>query len=241
MHKLMDLITIISYICTVSVGFGLAVVAAIVKLRHCAAGCVPHSKAVAAVAVLLVMANACCAAVTLPMAAGMAMAAVDVAAVAIVLLMPLRVCGGEEPSEPSADGVDDGPHTVAAVTDGPQRPLVIETIAEQWSRRSDKPFLKEGITLASVAGDIGVSARLLSQYINSIHRQNFNTWVNGMRVEEIKRVMESEPDVTVAQLAQRTGFTDASAMAKVFRRFTGITPRQYRSGLTASAVAPQQR
>lgn len=197
----MDLITIISYICTASVGFGLAVVAAIVRLRRCTAGVVTYGKAAAAAAVLLIAANVCCVPMTLPVPIGVAMA-------------------------------------VAAATDVAQRPLVIETIAERWSRRSDKPFLKEGITLASAAEDMGVSARLLSQYINSIHRQNFNTWVNGMRVDEIKRVMESEPDVTVAQLAQRTGFTDASAMAKVFRRFTGITPRQYRSSLTANTVKP---
>lgn len=233
----MDLITIISYICTVSVGFGLAVVAAIVRLRRCTAGVVTYGKAVAVAAGLLIAANVCCVAMTLPVPIGVAMAVADVAAVAAVLLMPIRVRGSEEQSAQPADAADDVPPAVAA-TDVAQRPLVIETIAEQWSRRSDKPFLKEGITLASAAEDMGVSARLLSQYINSIHRQNFNTWVNGMRVDEIKRVMESEPDVTVAQLAQRTGFTDASAMAKVFRRFTGITPRQYRSSLTANVVKP---
>ena len=231
----MDLITIISYICTASVGFGLAVVAAIVRLRRCTAGVVTYGKAAAAAAVLLIAANVCCVAMTLPVPIGVAMAVADVAAVAAVLLMPIHVRGSEE--QP-ADAADDVPPTVAAATDVAQHPLVIEAIAEQWSRRSDKPFLKEGITLASAAEDMGVSARLLSQYINSIHRQNFNTWVNGMRVDEIKRVMESEPDVTVAQLAQRTGFTDASAMAKVFRRFTGITPRQYRSSLTANVVKP---
>lgn len=233
----MDLITIISYICTASVGFGLAVVAAIVRLRRCTAGVVTYGKAMAVAAGLLIAANVCCVAMTLPVPIGVAMAVADVAAVAAVLLMPIRVRGSEEQSAQPADAADDVPPAVAA-TDVAQRPLVIETIAEQWSRRSDKPFLKEGITLASAAEDMGVSARLLSQYINSIHRQNFNTWVNGMRVDEIKRVMESEPDVTVAQLAQRTGFTDASAMAKVFRRFTGITPRQYRSSLTANVVKP---
>ena len=234
----MDLITIISYICTASVGFGLAVVAAIVRLRRCTAGVVTYGKAAAVAAGLLIAANVCCVPMTLPVPIGVAMAVADVAAVAAVLLMPIRVRGSEEQSAQPADAADDVPPTVAAATDVAQRPLVIETIAEQWSRRSDKPFLKEGITLASAAEDMGVSARLLSQYINSIHRQNFNTWVNGMRVDEIKRVMESEPDVTVAQLAQRTGFTDASAMAKVFRRFTGITPRQYRSSLTANVVKP---
>lgn len=234
----MDLITIISYICTASVGFGLAVVAAVVRLRRCTVGVVPYGKAVAVAAGLLIAANVCCVAMTLPVPIGVAMAVADVAAVAAVLLMPIHVRGSEEQPAQPADAVDDVLPTVAAATDVAQRPLVIETIAEQWSRRSDKPFLKEGITLASAAEDMGVSARLLSQYINSIHRQNFNTWVNGMRVDEIKRVMESEPDVTVAQLAQRTGFTDASAMAKVFRRFTGITPRQYRSSLTVNTVKP---
>ena len=68
----MDLITIISYICTASVGFGLAVVAAIVRLRRCTAGVVTYGKAVAVAAGLLIAANVCCVAMTLPVPIGAA-------------------------------------------------------------------------------------------------------------------------------------------------------------------------
>ena len=110
----MDLITIISYICTASVGFGLAVVAAIVRLRRCTAGVVTYGKAVAVAAGLLIAANVGCVAMTLPVPIGVAMAVADVAAVAAVLLMPIHVRGSEEQSAQPADAADDVPPTVAA-------------------------------------------------------------------------------------------------------------------------------
>ena len=105
----------------------------------------------------------------------------------------------------------------------------MDTLIENWKRNAQKQYLKEGITLSMVARKIGVSPRLLSEYLNNVKGMNFNTWINSMRIDEVKEIIKESPDIAMVEIAQRAGFTDSSAMTKVFKRFVGMTPTQYRS------------
>lgn len=109
----------------------------------------------------------------------------------------------------------------------------VEQLVAEWIDREDMPFLNEGITLPKVAAEINISPRLLSDFINNIYEVNFNTWINQLRIEYIKRAIEQEPELTLADLAFRTGFTDQSAMTKVFKRLEGMTPRMYKDEIKA--------
>lgn len=112
----------------------------------------------------------------------------------------------------------------------------IEQSVRRWSQSAQKPYLREGLTLSSVADEMGIGPRLLSAYINKIHNQNFNSWVNGLRIEEVKRLLADQPTMTMSEIAVRTGFTDAPAMTKVFKRFVDLTPSTYRERAKNSAV-----
>lgn len=120
----------------------------------------------------------------------------------------------------------------AAQTIKPSQPTesgsLITPRVNQWSHSPQKPYLREGLTLATVAEEMGISPRLLSAYINSLHQRNFNTWVNGLRMEEVKRLLAQRPTLTMSEIAFRTGFNDAPALTKVFKRLEGITPSSYR-------------
>lgn len=88
---------------------------------------------------------------------------------------------------------------------------------------------RENITLDSVcrAGGVGRTActKLFSQYVNS-------TPIDYLRHYRISKSIEllTGTDLTVTQIAYETGFSGASFFAKTFRRITGITPCQLRSG-----------
>lgn len=105
----------------------------------------------------------------------------------------------------------------------------IELIISRWEQRTDKPFFDDGITLTTVAQSMGISPRLLSDYLNKIYGINFNKWINNLRIEEVKRMIEEHPQVTLTNLAQETGFTDSSAMSKTFKRIVGETPSSYKN------------
>lgn len=106
----------------------------------------------------------------------------------------------------------------------------IDEIVKQWSESPDKLYLTESITLSSAADSMGVSPRLLSDFLNNIYEMNFNTWIKSLRVEEVKRLLrQPEPKMTLLDIAALTGFPDASSMSKAFKLFTGVTPSAYRT------------
>lgn len=132
------------------------------------------------------------------------------------------------PIEETASDVQE-PAETASDTETPDR-RGIEEIVKQWSESPDKLYLTEGITLSSAADSMGVSPRLLSDFLNNIYEKNFNTWIKSLRVEEVKRLLrQTEPKMTLLDIAALTGFPDASSMSKAFKLFTGMTPSAYRT------------
>lgn len=105
----------------------------------------------------------------------------------------------------------------------------IEDLIHAWAVRPEKPYLAEGLTLAKVADEIGISPRFLSGFLNDIYEMNFNAWINNLRIEEVKRLIDAGTGKSMTDLAVMAGFTDLSAMSRIFKRITGITPSMYRS------------
>ena len=132
------------------------------------------------------------------------------------------------PIEETASDVQE-PAETASDTETPDRRRIDE-IVKQWSESPDKLYLTEGITLSSAADSMGVRPRLLSDFLNNIYEMNFNTWIKSLRVEEVKRLLrQTEPKMTLLDIAALTGFHDASSMSKAFKLFTGMTPSAYRT------------
>lgn len=107
----------------------------------------------------------------------------------------------------------------------------MDEIVREWSLRTDKPYTKDGLTLSDAAVQMGVNPRLLSAFVNDILDMNFNTWINKLRIDEVKRLMSEQPKLTMMDLADMTGFTDAPAMSRTFKRFMNVTPTQYKADL----------
>lgn len=105
----------------------------------------------------------------------------------------------------------------------------IEDLIHSWAERPEKPYLVEGLTLSKTAEEIGISPRFLSGFLNDIYEMNFNAWINSLRIEEVKRLIDARTGKSMTDLAVMAGFTDLSAMSRIFKRITGITPSMYRS------------
>lgn len=103
----------------------------------------------------------------------------------------------------------------------------IETILDNWVNDSSKPYLKSGITLDDVAASTGIERSLISKYLNSILKVNFNEWVNGLRIGEAKRMLQSDSNRSILDIALSCGYTDQSVFSRAFRRFAGTTPTAF--------------
>lgn len=104
----------------------------------------------------------------------------------------------------------------------------IDAIVTEWTRREDKPYLKESITIMQVAEQMGLNTRLLSNYLNSVKRRNFNAWINYLKVEETKLMLLADRSVSLSEIAFKMGFTDLASMSKIFKSIEGMPPSVYR-------------
>ncbi len=98
---------------------------------------------------------------------------------------------------------------------------------------ADKPYLNSDLTLQELAGKLSISTHNLSEIINTRLNRNFYDFINGYRVEEVKRRLadqESEKYSLLA-IAFDSGFNSKSAFNTIFKKLTNTTPSQYRKQL----------
>lgn len=53
-------------------------------------------------------------------------------------------------------------------------------------------------------------------------------YINSCRAEEARRILESDPEVTVASVAYELGFGTPRTMQRVFGKHFGMSPTQFR-------------
>jgi AraC-like DNA-binding protein len=97
-----------------------------------------------------------------------------------------------------------------------------------------KPYLDSELTLSSLAKDLSISRSQLSLLINEGIGDNFYDFINKYRVEEVKTLMV-DPQVknyNLLGIALEAGFKSKSTFNLIFKRFTGLTPTEYRKNLS---------
>ncbi|MEK6480338.1 helix-turn-helix domain-containing protein [Catalinimonas sp. 4WD22] len=103
--------------------------------------------------------------------------------------------------------------------------------------KHDKVYLNSELTLPVLADQLKVSHHHLSQVINEQFDLNFSDFVNKHRVEEMKNRL-TEPayqHYKIEQIAFDTGFNSKSTFQSAFKKFTGLTPSQYRKNMLNQA------
>lgn len=96
----------------------------------------------------------------------------------------------------------------------------------------NKLYANNDLSLPKLAEEIGVSVNYLSQVINQQSGQNFFDFINRYRVEEVQKHIQNKPEITMLDLALDAGFNSKSAFYAAFRKYTGLTPSQYKKSLS---------
>lgn len=85
----------------------------------------------------------------------------------------------------------------------------------------------EEITLSDVAKEIHLNASYLSTLFRQVTGVTFKEYLNRIRIEEAQRLLLNT-DYPIMQIAVSCGFSDQSYFTKVFKKHTGLTPKQFR-------------
>lgn len=93
----------------------------------------------------------------------------------------------------------------------------------------EKPYLREDLRLTDLQRVFPISRSYLSQLFNRELGQSFSDYVNQFRIEESKRLMDAEPNASIQEIAERSGFHSISTFRRAFQKCTGTIPSDYRN------------
>jgi AraC-like DNA-binding protein len=95
-----------------------------------------------------------------------------------------------------------------------------------------KPHMDETISLAKLASLLGVTRNQLSELLNVHNQSSFYDYINNLRyLESIALLRQGDNNLTMYDIAYRSGFNNRNTFYRVFKEKTGQTPAQYKRGL----------
>jgi AraC-like DNA-binding protein len=99
---------------------------------------------------------------------------------------------------------------------------------------NERPYHNSSLTIHDLADKLSIPVHYLSQVINDRLQQNFYDFVNRYRVDEVKRQLAdpSSQKYTLMAVALNAGFNSKSVFNTAFRKYTGVTPSEYRRNIS---------
>lgn len=91
----------------------------------------------------------------------------------------------------------------------------------------DQSYMKP-VTLDALAKLAGMTPRYFCRFFHAFFHRTPMDYLNYYRIERACDFLSSS-SLTVTEAAYRCGFNDSSYFVKVFKKYKGMTPRQYRS------------
>jgi AraC-type DNA-binding domain-containing proteins len=94
----------------------------------------------------------------------------------------------------------------------------------------DRLYTDEDLTIAQLGERLVVSRNQLSELINGRIGMNFRNYINSLRIEDAKRMLEADPGASILDIALSCGFNSKSTFNAAFSRHTGTNPSEWRRG-----------
>jgi AraC-like DNA-binding protein len=95
---------------------------------------------------------------------------------------------------------------------------------------SEEQLYKENdLKLETLAEKLNSNRHFVSQVINQYYKTNFFDFINANRINEAKRLLVSnDHELNIIEIAYAVGYNNKVTFNTVFKRFTGVTPSEYR-------------
>lgn len=88
----------------------------------------------------------------------------------------------------------------------------------------------DGITLESLAGVVGMNPKYFCRVFSSLTHMSPMDYVNFYRIEKSAYLLDST-DLPITAVGLECGFSESSYFTKVFKKYKGLTPRDYRKSI----------
>jgi AraC-like DNA-binding protein len=106
---------------------------------------------------------------------------------------------------------------------------------EAWKEKTERLIVTEALfknpelTLGILAKKLQTNASFLSKVINNGFGVNFNDFINGFRVREVKTLLGDPANfsITIMSLAYEAGFNSKATFNRAFKKLTGQNPKDF--------------
>jgi len=118
-------------------------------------------------------------------------------------------------------------YSKSSLTDEQAKELLIRLL-EFMSK--EKPYLESELKIQQLAEKMSVSSHHLSQIINKNLQQNFSDFINTYRINEAKRLLLDNKygNEKILSIAFDSGFHNKATFNTLFKKFTGMSPTEFR-------------
>ncbi|WP_437398299.1 helix-turn-helix domain-containing protein [Flagellimonas lutimaris] len=104
----------------------------------------------------------------------------------------------------------------------------------------DKIYRDNTICLDILSGHIKENRYKVSQVINTYLSKNFYSFLNEYRIKEAKKLLVSNPTLSVKAIMYEVGFNSKNSFYSAFKKITGLNPNDYRAAANIGFVGQQQ-
>lgn len=92
----------------------------------------------------------------------------------------------------------------------------------------NKLYCEYDKTREKVVSELHTTKEILNLYFAQKVGVDFRTWRTNLRIEEAKRLLLENKDLSVNMIAEMSGFSDKSNFHRQFTKLVGCSPRQWR-------------
>ncbi|MDR0229816.1 MAG: helix-turn-helix domain-containing protein [Flavobacteriaceae bacterium] len=94
----------------------------------------------------------------------------------------------------------------------------------------NEPYLDSSLTIHNLAEQLQMPVKDLSALINLYMDKHFFDFINEYRIEKAKEILKdpSKKSLTILEILYEVGFNSKSSFSTSFKKYTGITPTEFR-------------
>ena len=115
---------------------------------------------------------------------------------------------------------------------------------QKWKKKIEKimkeqqPYLNPNLSLTDLAQQLSTNTSILSKVINTGFQQNFNDFINSHRVQMMQQKLQASENrqFTLTSLAYDCGFNSKATFNRAFKKFVGLSPKEYLNSLEQKAT-----
>lgn len=89
-------------------------------------------------------------------------------------------------------------------------------------------YLQPGLTIRELADELHTNRTYLSEYIKATYDRSLRDWISGLRIDHAKQLLLRSPELTILEIAERSGFLSPSHFMRTFKEHEACSPARWR-------------